>query len=54
MSIYNKGKSSRRLEFHEFNDGLAKLRKLDYQTYERANPKDKQGRRPARSKILAA
>jgi len=54
LSIYNKGKSSRRLEFHEFNDGLAKLRKLDYQTYERANPKDKQGRRPARSKILAA
>ena len=35
LSIYNKGKSSNRLEFHEFNDGLTKLRKMDYETYDR-------------------
>jgi hypothetical protein len=35
LSIYNKGKSANRLEFHEFKDGLSKLRKLEYETYDR-------------------
>ena len=34
LSLYNKGKSSRRLEFHEFSDGMAKLRKRDRETYD--------------------
>lgn len=56
LSYYNKGKSTRRLEFHEFNDGLANLRKLDYQTYDRMNPKNVDGRRKnggARTKRVA-
>lgn len=53
LSIYNKGKSSRRLEFHEFNDGLAKLRKLDYETYDRTKPAI-DGRRAAGQKGGAA
>jgi hypothetical protein len=34
LSKYNKGKSANRLEFHEFSDGLAKLRKLDNEAFE--------------------
>lgn len=46
LSLYNKGKSARRLDFHEFNDGLAKLRKMDYETYDRTKPRVK-GKRVA-------
>jgi len=35
LSIYNKNKSASRLEFHEFADGVAKIRKLDYESYDR-------------------
>ena len=39
LSKYNRGKSVNRLEFSEFNDGLAKIRKLDYETYDRLKPR---------------
>lgn len=45
MGIYNKGKSARRLEFSEFNDGIAKIRKLDFETYDRIKPKLPNGKR---------
>lgn len=45
LSMYNKGKSANRLEFHEFNDGLAKIRKLDYETYDRFRPKEQRQRK---------
>jgi hypothetical protein len=51
LSIYNKGKSSRRLEFHEFSDGLAKLRRMDYLTYDRMNPKNIDGRRRGNKRV---
>jgi hypothetical protein len=47
LSLYNKGKSSRRLEFHEFNDGLSKLRKLDNEAYDRINPRKRTTKRVA-------
>lgn len=46
LSKYNRGKSTNRLEFHEFNDGLAKIRKLDYEAYDRIKPR-KAGKRAA-------
>jgi hypothetical protein len=39
LSVYNKGKSSNRLEFHEFKDGLNKIKKMDYETYDRIKPR---------------
>ena len=45
LSHYNKGKSTRRLEFADFNDGVAKIRKLDYETYDRVKPRLADGRR---------
>jgi len=45
LSAYNKGKSARRLDFQEFADGMAKLRKLDYETYDRIKPKSADGSR---------
>jgi hypothetical protein len=35
LSLYNKGKSSRRLDFADFNDGLALIRKIDKQSADR-------------------
>lgn len=49
LQLYNKGKSSRRLEFHEFKDGLANLRKRDRETYD-ASQTPIDGRRAAADK----
>jgi hypothetical protein len=35
LKAYNKGKSANRLEFTEFNDGLAQIKRLDWETYDR-------------------
>lgn len=51
LSYYNKNKSASRLEFHEFADGLAKLRKLEYETYDRHVPRVK-GKRVAKTEII--
>lgn len=54
LSLYNKGKSASRLEFHEFADGVAKIRKLDYQTYDRhkTTPRKRVAGEPAPKKEL--
>jgi hypothetical protein len=54
LSYYNKGKSTRRLEFHEFNDGLAKLRRMDYLTYDRMNPRNVDGRRRGEKRVAGS
>lgn len=54
LSIYNKGKSSRRLEFHEFADGMANLRKQDRLTYDKVKPKGKDGKRKGATRMAKA
>ena len=53
LQRYNKGKSANRLEFHEFNDGLSKLRKLDNEAYDLQRGSRKPRKRAAGEPLAA-